>query len=109
MKKETEKNNNVQENESIAYRVLIEPWITESSTSLMELNKYVFKISSRTNKSEVKKAIKELYGVEVLGVNTVSIPKKFRTQGRTQGWKSGFRKAIVTIKEGAKIDFFEGK
>lgn len=107
-KQDKNKNTQVEEVE-IAYRVLVEPWVTESSTAMMELNKYVFKVAPRATKREIEKAVKELYKVEVLSVNTINVPSKFRMQGRTQGWKSGFKKAVVTIKEGDKIDFFEGK
>lgn len=92
-----------------AYRILIEPWITENTTAMLELNKYVFKIAPKATKKEVRKSVENLYKVKVAAVNTVKIPKKFRMQGKTQGWKSGFKKAIVTLKEGDKIEFFEGK
>jgi large subunit ribosomal protein L23 len=95
--------------ENIAYRVLVEPWITEETTRVAELNKYVFKVSSSATKNEVKRAIEEVYGVKAQSVNTVSIPRKKRTRGAKVGWKSGYKKAIVTLKEGDKIDLFEGK
>jgi large subunit ribosomal protein L23 len=93
--------------DKIAYKVLIEPWVTESTTLIMELNKYVFKVSPRANKQEIKKSIEEVYGVTVEKVNTINVPRKLRVQGRTKGWKSGFKKAIVSLKEGDKIDFYE--
>ncbi len=97
------------ENESgIAYKVLISPWITEASTAQMELNKYVFKVYSEAAKGDIKKAVEDLYKVKVISVRTTSIPKKFRNYGRTPGWKSGFKKATVTLKEGDKIELFEG-
>lgn len=91
-----------------AYRALIEPWITEASTAAMELNKYVFRVGSESSKLEIKKAIEELYKVKVMSVNTISIPRKFKNYGRTPGWKSGFKKAIVSLKAGDKIELFEG-
>lgn len=109
MDKQEKNTNTVNAENGIAYRVLIEPWITEGSTSMMEANKYVFKVSGRANKKEIGRAVQELYKVAVLSVNTINIPSKFRMQGRTQGWKSGFKKAVITVKEGDKIDFFEGK
>ena len=105
-KKDEKKKNTVKGSENIAFRVLTEPWITEEATRLMELNKYVFKVSDRADKAEVKKAIKEVYEVEAVKVNIINIPRKFRIQGRTRGWKSGFKKAIVTLKEGDKIDLY---
>ena len=91
-----------------AYKTLIEPWITEASTAAMELNKYVFKVYPGVNKYDVKSAIENLYKVKVVSVNTISMPRKFRNYGKTPGWKAGFKKAIVTVKEGDKIELFEG-
>lgn len=100
------KDNKTIEN-SIAYRVLIEPWITEEATRVAELNKYIFKVGSTATKKEVKRAIEEIYNVKVESVNTVNIHRKRRTRGRTTGWKPGYKKAIITVKEGEKIDIFE--
>jgi len=105
MEKDTVKSTNNPE-DKIAYRVLTEPWITEDSSRMMELNKYVFKVSGRSNKKEIVKAVEETYQVKVLKVNVINMPRKSRVQGRTKGWKSGFKKAIVTVKEGEKIDFY---
>ncbi|MFZ5982685.1 MAG: 50S ribosomal protein L23 [Patescibacteria group bacterium] len=102
-----EKKKDVLETGNIAYRVLAEPWVTEESTRLMELNKYIFKVFKRATKKEVERAVKEIYKVEPISVNTVNMPRKFRVQGKIAGWKSGFKKAIVTLKEGDKIDFYE--
>jgi large subunit ribosomal protein L23 len=88
--------------------ILIEPWITEASTAAMEQNKYIFKINSDCAKGQIKKAVEDLYKVKVISVNTVKIPRKYRSYGRTPGWKSGFRKAVVTLKEGDKIELFKG-
>jgi large subunit ribosomal protein L23 len=102
--------NNLNPNkENILSRVLVEPIVTEAATVLIEQNKYIFKISSIATKLQVKMAIEKIYKVKVEKVNTVSIPKKFRSRGRIPGWKPGYRKAIVTLKEGNKIDVFEGK
>ncbi|MFA5961616.1 MAG: 50S ribosomal protein L23 [Parcubacteria group bacterium] len=103
-----EKNLNPNE-ENILSRVLVEPIVTEAATVLIESNKYIFKISPRATKLQVQMAIEKIYKVKVEKVNTVSVPRKFRTRGRIPGWKPGYRKAIVTLKEGNKIDVFEGK
>jgi len=108
MAKNQEKMNTNQANGVLAEKVLIEPWITEASTAAMELNKYVFKVSPSSAKSQIKKAIEGLYDVKVISVNTVKIPKKLRNYGRTPGWKSGFKKAVVTLKSGDKIELFQG-
>ncbi len=86
------------------YKILKHPLITEKTTDLTVLNKYIFVVGKDANKNEVKKAIKSLYGVTVLDVNMVKVPRKKRRRGRILGWRSGFKKAIVTIKEGDKIE-----
>lgn len=87
-----------------AWRVLKQPHITEKATALVQQNQYVFKIWPRANKIEVKKAIEDLYGVEVKGVKIVQVPRKRRRLGRVQGWRKGYKKAIVKLKKGHKIE-----
>jgi len=87
-----------------AFRVLKTPHITEKATRSAEKNRYVFKIYPRTNKTEIKKAIEDLYGVNVLSVKIIRVPSKRRRLGRIQGWRKGYKKAIVKIKEGQKIE-----
>jgi large subunit ribosomal protein L23 len=96
-------------NNNLASKVLIKPWITEAATALMELNKYVFVVAPKATKKQIVSAIEELYKVKVVAVNTIKIPRKFKNYGRTPGWKSGFKKAFLTLKEGDKIDLFEEK
>jgi large subunit ribosomal protein L23 len=103
------KNNTIIDQENILSRVLVEPIITEAATAAIEQDKYIFKISATANKAQIKAAIEKLYKVKVLKVNTVTIPKKARVRGRVLGWKSSYRKALVTLKKGDKIDVFEGK
>jgi large subunit ribosomal protein L23 len=93
----------------IAHKILIEPWITEEATRISELNKYIFKVAPVADKNKIKKSVEDLYGVQVVSVNIINIPRKKRIRGRVTGWKSGYKKAIVTLKEGDKIEFFEGK
>ncbi|MGC9049085.1 MAG: 50S ribosomal protein L23 [Patescibacteria group bacterium] len=89
----------------IAHRILIKPIITEKATGLETLNKYVFEVSPRTNKIEIKKAIKELYNVEPLKIQIINIKGKFVRYGRARGKTKNWKKAIVTLKRGEKIDF----
>lgn len=91
----------------IAYRVLSAPWITERSHNLMALNKYVFKVTMFSSKSQIKQAVEELYGVKVIKINIINIPPKKRNFARKAGWKSGYKKAVVTLKEGDKIEMFQ--
>lgn len=93
----------------ISHRILVEPWITEEATKIAEQNKYIFKVFPEAKKKQIKDCVESLYNVKVMTVNTISIPRKKRVRGRTIGWKSGYKKAIITVKEGDKIEFFEGK
>lgn len=105
----TKEQSKISENiEMLSAEVLIAPWITEAATVAAELNKYIFKVSSLATKKQIKFAVENLYKVKVLSVNTVKAAKKFRNYGRTPGWKAGFKKAIVTVKEGDKIELFKG-
>lgn len=94
---------------AIAMNVLVSPWITEAATASMELNKYVFKVDPRSTKTQIKAAVEDLYKVKAISVNTVSIARKMRKYGRTPGWKAGFKKAVVTLKAGDKIELFDTK
>lgn len=85
-------------------RSLVSPHITEKATDLGKENKYVFKVKRKANKVEIKKAIQELYGVRVMDVKIINIPRKPRRLGRTEGYKSGYKKAIATLVEGEKIE-----
>lgn len=88
----------------LAWRVLKNAHITEKATDLTGENRYVFNIHSGANKNQVKSAVENIYGVDVVSVNVVNIPPKKRRVGKTRGWKAGYRKAIVEIKEGQKIE-----
>jgi len=88
----------------MAFRILISPHVTEKATDLESQNQYVFKVFPRANKIEIRKAIEEVYGVKVVSVNIINVPRKPRKLGKTIGWKKGFKKAIVKIKEGQKIE-----
>lgn len=91
-------------NSIIAWRVLKGPHTTEKATQLLKENQYVFKVFPRANKTEIKKAIEGLFGVDVLGVKIIKVPRKKRRLGRIEGWRKGYKKAIVKIKEGQKIE-----
>jgi large subunit ribosomal protein L23 len=87
-----------------AYRVLKTPHITERATDLTRKNQYVFKIWPKANKTQVKKAIESVFGVDVTSVQIINVPKKKRRLGRIEGFRKGYKKAIVRIKEGQKIE-----
>lgn len=91
-----------------AWRVVKRPLVTEKSSGLMGQNKYIFEIYPKANKSEVRKAIRDLYGVNVKEVNIIKVPGKKRRVGRHIGFRSGLKKAIVSIKAGESIDIITG-
>jgi large subunit ribosomal protein L23 len=85
--------------------IIKKPWVTEKATGLGALRQYVFSVSSAATKPEIKKAITELYKVDVVAVNVVNLPAKAkRFRGVVRSSSDGHRKAIVTLKEGQKID-----
>jgi large subunit ribosomal protein L23 len=90
------------------YEVLRRPLITEKSTALQAQNKYAFEIADKANKLMIRQAVEKAFKVKVTGVNVVTMQGKTRRVGRriikTEPWK----KAIVTLKSGDKIEFFEG-
>jgi len=88
----------------IAYKILKEPHISEKATVLSDENKYVFKVAPGTNKIEVKKAIKDHYGVRVKNVNIINVHRKRRILRGVEGFKPGYKKAIVTLEKGEKIE-----
>ena len=93
-----------QVNDATAYGAIVGPHVTEKASFMGALNKYVFKVSSTTNKIEIKKAVEKLYKVDVVQINIQNMPSKTKQIGRYQGIKSGFKKAIVTVKDGQKIE-----
>lgn len=110
LNKKSKKNKNSKENSSIftknlAYIYLKNPHITEKATFLSEINQYVFKIKNNSNKIEIKSAIEDLYEVDVVSVNIIKIPAKKKRIGRIDGQRSGYKKAIIKIKKGQKIEF----
>ncbi len=90
------------------WKFLIKPWITEKAHALMALGEYIFHVSKRASKIQIKKAVEDLYKVKVTKVRMINIPAKKRIQGRIVGKKSSYRKAIITLKKGDKIELFEG-
>lgn len=107
-KKEVRARKVAKRDENIAHKILFENLISEKSTRLAAENKYVFKVAKNAGKHQIKEAVEGYYGVQVVGVNTVKIPAKKRIHGRTIGWKKGFKKAVVSLKEGDTITAVEG-
>ena len=87
---------------------IISPIVTEKSTSLSEFNKFVFKVHKGSNKSSIKKSIEKIFKVNVIKINTVNIKGKSKIVRNRKSFKSGYKKAIVTLKKGQSIDLATG-
>ena len=91
-----------------SYKVLIKPLVTEKATNLVPQDKYTFMVANSTNKLEIKEAIKGLYGLEPLAINIIRQGGKRVRSGKTSGKKKNWKKAIITLKKGDKIEIYEG-
>lgn len=91
------------------YKIIRRPLISEKGTALKdECNQLVFEVDKASNKSEIKKAVEKLFKVTVTEVRTQNRLGKPKRLGRFQGRRKDWKKAIVTLKEGDRVDFFEG-
>jgi large subunit ribosomal protein L23 len=77
---------------------------TEKGTALEPMRKYLFQVATVSNKIEIKRAVEEIYKVKVQDVNTCMVPGKLRRVRREQGSTTPWKKAIVTLQEGQKIE-----
>jgi large subunit ribosomal protein L23 len=95
-----------------AAQAILRPVISEKSMDQTQHGRYTFRVHSDANKLQIKAAIEELFKVNVLAVNVVNTKAKEKTRGRRQrgqkGWTKPWRKAVVTLAAGQKIEFFEG-
>ena len=91
------------------FDVLRAPKMTEKTLSLKEeANQFAFEVDQRVNKIQIKESIEQSFKVSVLKVRTMNVRGKKKRLGRYQGLKSSWKKAIVTLKEGDTIEYFEG-
>ena len=90
------------------YQVLRRPLITEKNTSLQALGKYAFEVAGEANKNLIKQAVEKAFKVKVTTVNVITVRGKERMVGRRQVLTQSWKKAIVTLKPGDKIELFEG-
>lgn len=91
-----------------AYDVIIKPVISEQSMDMAQEKKYTFKVAVDANKTQVKLAVEEIFGVEVKKVNIMNYDGKLKRMGRTMGKTAAYKKAIVTLKDSSKtIEFFD--
>ena len=82
------------------------PLITDKATRLLENNKYSFIVDRYSNKKSIKEGIEKLFNVKILKVNTFNLPRKKKRVGKYVGWKSQYKKAIVTLSDGDIINLF---
>ncbi|HHS13573.1 MAG TPA: 50S ribosomal protein L23 [bacterium] len=91
-------------------KVIIRPLMTEKISNLQESqNKVAFMVDRDANKIEIRKVVEEKFDVKVKKVATSNIKGKLKRLGRFEGRRAGWKKAVVTLREGFTIDFFEGK
>ena len=89
--------------------VLKKPLITEKATHMKSTaNAVAFEVDSRAKKKQIREAVEKMFKVKVEDVRTMNVCGKTKRRGRTVGIRPGWKKAIVTLKEGDKIEFFEG-
>ena len=87
---------------------IISPIVTEKSTSLSEFNKIVFKVHKGSSKSSIKKSIEKIFKVNVVKINTIKLKGVTKMIRNKKTFKSGYKKAIITLKKGQSIDLATG-
>jgi len=90
------------------YHIIRRALITEKSTVAKDENKYVFEVDRRANKIEVAKAVEKLFKVKVLNVHVMNVTGKKKRVGRILGEKRSWKKAVVTLAPGSRIEIYEG-
>lgn len=91
-------------------QIIIRPLVTEKISLLQETeNKFAFVVDREANKIEIRKAVEDRFNVKVTKVATMSMKGKVKRMGRFEGKRSNWKKAVVTLREGFTIDYFEGK
>ncbi|MBI3744059.1 MAG: 50S ribosomal protein L23 [Chloroflexi bacterium] len=88
------------------YNVLVAPVVTEKSTALSETGKYAFEVTGSASKTQVKEAVQKAFGVTVEQVNIMNVRGKMKRFGKRPVMQTPWKKAIVTLKSGDKIDLF---
>jgi large subunit ribosomal protein L23 len=92
-----------------SHQIIRRPLVTEKSTQQKEANRqYAFEVDRSANKIEIQSAVERLFKVKVLQVRTCNVLGKIKRLGRRYGKRPDWKKAVVTLKEGDRIDFFEG-
>ena len=89
-------------------QILLRPVVSEKSYHQITENRYTFKVHPDAHKTQVRQAVEELFDVKVVAVNMIKMPAKPKRRGAIKGTKPGWKKAIVELKAGDKIEIFEG-
>jgi large subunit ribosomal protein L23 len=89
------------------YEIIVRPLITEKNTNLMVYNKYSFEVLRAASKPEIKRAIETIFNVSVEHVHTMNVRGKLKRRGREMGYTREWKKAIVTLVPGDRIEIFE--
>jgi large subunit ribosomal protein L23 len=92
-----------------AREVVVRPVISEKSYALLAANKYTFRVHQRANKTQVRQAVEEIFGVRVTGVRTAWVKPKPKRRGWTRGQRRQWKKAVVTLHPDDSIELFEGQ
>ena len=87
---------------------IVSPNITEKASSLSEFNKVVFKVNKGASKQTIKKSIEKIFKENVIKINTINIKGKTKKVRNQKAFKSGYKKAIITLKKGQSIDLATG-
>jgi large subunit ribosomal protein L23 len=88
--------------------ILISPIVSEKSYSLIVDRKYTFRVHRNAHKTQIRQAVEQLFGVHVEAVNVSKVQPKVKRRGYTKGYRPGYKKAIVQVREGETIPIFEG-
>jgi large subunit ribosomal protein L23 len=91
-----------------SYEVLRRPVVTEKNTAAAGHNKYTFEVAMNANKLQIGSAVERAFNVKVAAVNVMVVPGKMRRTGRQRGMTASWKKAVVTLEPGNKIELFQG-
>ena len=92
----------------LSHDIIVRPIITEKSSRMMEHNKYTFEVHRQVNKIRIREAVEEIFKVKVTDVHVINVHPKPKRMGAFRGLSRSWKKAIVTLAEGQRIEFFEG-
>lgn len=90
------------------YMIIKRPVVTEKSMSQGAMNKYTFEVDDDSNKIEIGQAVEKIFNVKVTKVNTLTVKGKMKRMGRHEGKTPDWKKAVVTLAPGQRIELFEG-